>query len=134
MLKSCKYCGRIHDARFHCKQRVDADRDRWAKRKDEIAQKFRNSMLWKNKRKQVLQRQNYICACCAEEMEGTLDRLNTEDVQVHHIVPIQECYDRRLDDSNLIGVCWLHHEMCESGRISRKKQREIVEKYLSAEK
>lgn len=130
MLKSCKYCGRIHDARFHCKQRVDADRDRWAKRKDEIAQKFRNSVLWKNKRKQVLQRQNYICACCAEEMEGTLDRLNTEDIQVHHIVPIQENYDRRLDDSNLIGVCALHHEMCESGRISRKKQREIVEKYL----
>lgn len=71
-----------------------------------------------------------MCVCCAHNLKGTLDVLNTEDLSVHHITPIEEDYDLRLDDTNLITVCGMHHEMCEAGKIGREVQRQLAEEYL----
>jgi hypothetical protein len=67
-----------------------------------------------------------MCLCCKAGLAGTIRRYNTEQLSVHHIVPIEEDATRRLDGSNLITVCALHHEMCEAGIISRDTQRELV--------
>ena len=48
------------------------------------------------------------------------------NLSVHHNIPIGEDYNKRLDNNNLLTVCSVHHEMCESGEISK----EIVQKII----
>ena len=47
MLKSCKYCGRIHDSKYICKEKPN--------RKKEVteADKFRWTRLWQKKREEM---------------------------------------------------------------------------------
>ena len=40
---------------------------------------------------------------------------------MHHIVPLVEDYEKRLDDDNLITLCSRHHEMAEKGDIDRRE-------------
>lgn len=59
-------------------------------------------------------------------MPGTVIQYNTIDLSVHHITPIEESYEERLTDSNLITVCPVHHKMCETGEIPRGQQRKFI--------
>lgn len=49
-----------------------------------------------------------------------MNELTYKDLEVHHIVPLHEDFDRRLDDDNLISLCQYHHDMADSGVISRE--------------
>lgn len=129
MLKSCRYCGRIHDAKVVCKQKEEAEQRRWNNRKNTRATTFRRSNLWTDKSIAIRKRDNYMCVCCLANMTGTINQHNTQSLSVHHITPINEDYDRRLDDDNLITVCEVHHELCESGVISREEQRKLIACY-----
>lgn len=126
MLKSCKYCGRIHEEKNKCAQRIKAEAIRQEKRKQTDAVFFRKTYLWTNKSKAVRKRDAYMCLCCLAELKGTVKKYNTENISVHHITPIVEDFSKRLDEFNLISVCDIHHEMCEAGEISRETQRALV--------
>ena len=126
MLKSCKYCGKIHDGSIKCEARKRADQKRWELQKKSGAQKFRSTNGWTSKSIQIRKRDQYLCLCCRANLKGTITQYNTEDLSVHHITPIEEDYESRFDDLNLMTVCATHHEMCESGEISRDIQRELV--------
>lgn len=130
MLKSCSYCGRIHDSKKSCRQKRDAEQERWNKRKATKALAFRRTNAWKDKSMEVRKRQHYMCVCCTHNLEGTTNMLNTKDLSVHHIVPVEENYDLRLDNENLITVCNMHHEMCEAGKIGRGIQKQIAREFL----
>lgn len=56
-----------------------------------------------------------MCVYCMQHD----DRINTAEIEVHHIVPINEDYDRRLDNDNLVSLCREHHEQAEAGVIKR---------------
>lgn len=60
-------------------------------------------------------------------MEGTETKYNTEELSVHHIIPLREDFNKRADLSNALTVCRAHHDMCEDGRISRDVQLKLVE-------
>lgn len=126
MLKSCQYCGRIHDSKFICTPKRQVEEKRQSTRKKTSAFSFRKTRVWTNKSLQVRDRDKYMCLCCKAGLDGTVRRYNTKDLSVHHIVPIEEDDSKRLDGSNLITVCGVHHEMCEAGIISRAIQRELV--------
>lgn len=126
MLKSCKYCGRIHDDKVVCEQKKDTNNRRWQNRKQTRALQFRRSNAWTEKSQQIRKRDRYMCLCCKAQLIGTVVQYNTRDISVHHIIPIEEEYDRRLDDDNLITVCPTHHEMCERGDITRDEQRRLA--------
>lgn len=120
MLKSCQYCGRIHDSKYICpskpkriKQTTEADKFRWTKK-------------WQNKREEIKQRDLYLCQICIRELYNTRNKYNTEQIEVHHNIPINEDYNKRLNNDNLLTVCHTHHEMCESGEISRKEVQKII--------
>lgn len=130
MLKSCSYCGRIHDSKKWCRQKRDAEQKRWNNRKATKALAFRRTKAWRDKSIEVRKRQHYMCVCCAHNLEGTTNRLNTKDLSVHHIIPIEDDYELRLDNENLITVCDMHHEMCEAGKISRNIQKQIAREFL----
>ena len=42
-----------------------------------------------------------------------------QELQVHHIEPLEERFDLRLDDGNLVTLCSMHHRMAEDGDIPR---------------
>lgn len=60
-------------------------------------------------------------------MSGT-KKITTEHLEVHHIVPIADAWDDRLNDDNLITLCREHHEMAEQGKIDKGVLRLIARK------
>lgn len=120
MLRSCQYCGRIHDSKYICryktrrnKRTTDADRFRW-------------TSLWQRKREEIKERDLYLCQICIRELYNTINKYNTEELEVHHNIPINEDYNKRLDNDNLLTVCHYHHEMCEKKEISREEIQRII--------
>ena len=53
----------------------------------------------------VMAKQNGLCLCCLKNNEINLSQT------VHHIIPVKDNYDKRLDVDNLIGVCYSHHQL-----------------------
>lgn len=120
MLRSCQYCGRVHDSKYVCPSKP--------RRNNKIteADKFRRTSKWQNKRTEIKQRDLYLCQICIRELYKTVYKYNTEELEVHHNVPINEDYDKRLDNDNLLTVCGRHHKMCDRGEISRKEVQDII--------
>ncbi len=125
MLISCQYCGKIHDRKYIC--------DKRPKRKKEIseADRFRRTNRWQKKREEIKQRDLNLCQICIRELYNTKNKYNTKDLSVHHNIPINENYDKRLDNDNLLTVCDYHHKMCEKGEISRKIVQKIIDEQES---
>lgn len=122
MLKSCKYCGKIHDSKYDC-----GKKPRRKKIRTEQNQ-FRITNAWKNKSIQIRVRDHYLCQVCIRNLYHTQQQYNDKDLEVHHIIPVAEDYDRRLDGENLITLCKYHHEMAERGEIPREVLRAIARK------
>mgnify|MGYP000368256134 FL=1 len=112
MLKSCKYCGRIHDSKYDCgkkpkrKQKATTDKN-----------KFRWSRQWRKKAEQIKQRDNYLCQLSLREDPP---RYVYDNLEVHHIIPIEEDWDKRLDDDNLITLSRDYHRKADRGEIPRE--------------
>lgn len=121
MLKSCQYCGRIHEKNYDC-----GKKPKRIKRKGDI-EKYRSSKQWQNKAEEIKERDNYLCQFCIREMQGTVRRLNSENLSVHHAIPMREDFDKREDNDNLLTTCDVHHEMAESGEIGRDIVLKIIQ-------
>lgn len=63
-----------------------------------------NTSEWKRKRVVILKRDNYKCREC--KRYGKVVQADT----VHHVIPLQERPDLRLDSRNLISLCEHCHE------------------------
>lgn len=121
MLVSCSYCGRIHDKNHDCgkrPQRIRYNTD---------AVKFRNTSRWQKKSREIRERDNYLCQCCIREMPGTFRKYEYDNCSVHHNVPLTEDISRGLDNTNLITLCSIHHEMAERGEISRDAIQAVID-------
>ncbi len=122
MLKSCKYCGRIHEENYICKFKP--------KRKDfkdkNNIDKFRSTRKWTRKSLYIKERDSNLCQICIRNLYNTTLTYNYKDLQVHHIIPIREEWDKRLEDTNLITLCPYHHKLAEIGNIKRDELLKIV--------
>lgn len=118
MLKSCQYCGRIHDKKYDCGERP-ARKYKNYKRTEEEAGRYTNA--WRKKSIEVKQLCHYLCEYC---LRGGV--IQYKGLEVHHIEPLRERPDLLLDDSNLVCLCRAHHEDAEAGRISREVLRDIA--------
>ena len=90
MYRTCTICGGIHHEDNMCKRYY---------KKNTKASKFRNSNAWIIKREQIKQRDKYLCQVCLKD-----SIYNSDDLQVHHIIPIDKDYDLKLDEDNLITL------------------------------
>lgn len=111
MLRSCSYCGKIHDKKIICPQKKNAIRKHQCKSNDK-ENKFRWSGVWKRKAEEIKKRDRYLCQACLRQ-----GYLEIHDLSVHHIVKLRDDFDRRLDNDNLITLCRSHHEQAETGAI-----------------
>ena len=116
LLKSCKYCGRIHDTKYVC-----ANKPSYYPKSSTEATRVHNSSKWNKTREIVRRRDAYACAYCLKDK-----RINCTDIEVHHIVPINEDNSKEYDLDNLITLCRRHHELAEKGLIDRKELLDIV--------
>lgn len=111
MLRSCQYCGRIHDSRYDCEKRPQ----KFKKKYEHDA--FRSTSLWQRKADEIKERDNYLCQICIRGLYGSRTRINSKNLSVHHAVPLKTDFDLRLSSNNLITLCGKHHEMAEKGEI-----------------
>lgn len=121
MLKSCQYCGKIHDSKYICSERHKKNKTITE------ADKFRCTSLWQKKREEIKKRDLYLCQICIRELYDTINKYNTEHLSVHHNIPINEDYNKRLDNNNLLTVCDQHHELCENEKIPREEVQRIID-------
>lgn len=121
MLVSCPYCGRIHQKNYDCgkrPQRIRYNTD---------AVKFRNTTAWQKKSREIRERDNFLCQCCIRNFPNTFRQYEYDNCSVHHNVPLSEDLSRGLDNTNLITLCPIHHEMAERGEIIRDVIRAIID-------
>lgn len=121
MKKACKYCGRIHDSSFICPSKPKS-----VKTGERREDSFRWSNEWKTKRQDIKKRDGYLCRACLAGLPGTVKRLNQDGLSVHHIVSLEDDYELRLADENLVTLCRYHHEEAEAGTLDRKTLLNIV--------
>lgn len=122
MLISCNKCGKVHDRKFICQ-----GKKRTYKKRIDMAVKFRNTQAWRNKRREIVNRDRALCQLCIRNMyELFHTKILNQDVQVHHIIPINEDYERRLDNENLICLCTYHHHMAEHDQVDRQTLIELA--------
>lgn len=67
-------------------------------------QHFYNSKSWHDLRNFKWQESNGLCELCLK------DGIINEAREIHHIVPINENWNKRLDYDNLIALCPSHHQ------------------------
>lgn len=118
MLKTCSVCGKIHDMNIVCKRPIT--------KKETKANSFRKTNKWTEKSKSIRKRDKYLCKICLSGKYDTNYKYTYKELEVHHIVPIEEDYSLRLDSNNLITLCRMHHEMAEKGKISREELRSMI--------
>ena len=93
---------------------------------DTEADKFRKTKRWTNKSIEVRQRDRYLCRVCEANLYNTVQRFTFNEIDVHHIVPINEDYNKRLDNDNLITLCRYHHKMADDGKIPREELQKLI--------
>lgn len=122
MLKSCSYCGRIHERNYQCPNKPTRNKYNLSD-----ADKFRKTWKWTKKSTEIRSRDKGLCQICLRNLYNTQQRYSFETVEVHHIISLQEDLKRGLDNYNLLSVCKYHHNMCETGgEIPRSIQHEIA--------
>ncbi|UWG96793.1 HNH endonuclease [Dehalobacter sp. DCM] len=120
MLKSCKYCNRIHDTKHDCGKKPQR------KKQGNDKDKFRSTKVWQNKREEIRQRDKYLCQVCIRKLYDTHTQYTYDDLEVHHAIPLEQDFDKRLDNDNLITICERHHEMAERGEIPKDEILKII--------
>lgn len=130
MLKSCRYCGRIHPKGFECpKKPAPQKRSKVATEQN----KFRSKNSWAKKSKAVRKRDGYLCQVCIRSLYDPEKKYQAKGLEVHHIIPLKTDYNLRLDDENLITLCKNHHEMAEAGEIPAELLKRIAKEQIEGE-
>ena len=96
------------------------------KERDTQADKFRKSKRWTDKSKEIRQRDKYLCVVCMANLYNTVRTYNYDKLEVHHITPLNEDYNKRLDNDNLITLCKYHHNLAEDGQIPREELQSLI--------
>lgn len=113
MKHTCSYCGRIVDNSHICPSKPKKDNTK--------ANKFRATKAWQKKSESIRERDHYLCQVDKQKGTYTYDNL-----EVHHIEPLCERHDLRLEDDNLITLSHKNHVLAERGKISREYLKSLI--------
>ncbi len=117
MLKSCIYCGRVHDERYVCDKKPKRIYSRYSQ--ETVARKTRRTHRWTEMSKRIRTRDKGIDQAAIHGLDGK-PYIQTRELEVHHIIPIEEDSERAYDPYNLITLSKQTHEKAERGEISRE--------------
>lgn len=114
MLRSCQYCHKIHDSKFDCGMKPQKSNRRSEQ------DRFRYTSAWQQKRDEIKERDRYLCQICLRNLYDTVRQFNSEQLSVHHANKLNENYEQRLDNHNLLTLCERHHKMADDGTIPKE--------------
>lgn len=113
MLKVCKYCGRIHEKSYVCEKKPQR------KKEDTKQNRFRGTAAWKKKSREIRERDRYLCQVCIRGLYGEGPHYQPA-CEVHHILPLLNGWEHRLDNETLLTLCTRHHKAAEYGEIPKE--------------
>lgn len=123
LLKSCSYCGGVHPQGYVCPKKPKS-----AEHRNRKVAGFRKTYRWQKKRGQIVRRDFHLCRICNEGSYGTFGVPGLDqNLSVHHIEPLEERFDLRLEDENLVTCCSRHHRMADDGDIPRNYLHKLAE-------
>lgn len=135
MKKSCVYCGGIHDGDYICTAKEQTIKEQLRNRNrtketETEEYKFYQSTAWKRKRNEIVKRDLCLCQSCLNIIKDDygLNLLTYRNLSVHHIKPLKDNWDKRLDGDNLITLCNQCHVMAENGEIDEELLLEIAKR------
>lgn len=64
-----------------------------------MSKKFYKSKKWKKKRQSILKRDEYLCRECKRYGK------TTQATTVHHVLPLEQRPELKLNSANLISLC-----------------------------
>ena len=115
MYKSCSRCGKIHDYNHKCnKGRIY---------KHNEIDKLRSSTRWTNKSIEIREASNYLCSVCLDQ-----GIINYDNIEVHHIIKLQDSPDLLLENDNLICLCKYHHKLADNNKLDKDYLLKLVNK------
>jgi 5-methylcytosine-specific restriction endonuclease McrA len=88
--------------------------------------KFRSSAAWQHKVAEILERDLRLCQICIRNLYGTVNQYTYNNLEVHHAVKIEENFEKRLDNDNLLSLCVMHHKQADSGEIPRASILKVI--------
>ena len=94
---NCGICGGKHEVGTDCPNKYKFKKVSDVSQK---ANKFYRTKAWKMKRKEIIQRDKYCQRCWLKFGIVSCDHL-----EVHHIKPLTQYFNERLNNNNLICVC-----------------------------
>lgn len=119
-LITCKYCG-VTTRGHRCPHKTYKK-----KTYNTEADKFRKSKRWTAKSIEVRQRDRYLCRVCETNLYNTVQQFNYSELDVHHIEKLNDNFDKRLDNDNLITLCRYHHKLADDGKIPKELLYELI--------
>jgi 5-methylcytosine-specific restriction protein A len=122
MLVSCRYCSAFHKRGEQCKNRPKHTN---YKKETNAITRFRSSRLWQKKRHEIKVRDKFLCQACKKNGLYQFNKL-----EVHHIIPISQSWNKRLKNNNLITLCHLCHKQADNNEISIDLLKEITDQNL----
>lgn len=122
-LVTCSKCMKVVERGHICPYRTYKKKDKNSK-----ADKFRKTKAWTKKSLEIRERDKYLCQVCINNLYNTINQFNFDKLEVHHITPVEEDYNRRLDNDNLITLCNYHHKLAEKGEIPKEVLYRLVDK------
>ena len=120
MLKSCQYCQKIHDSKYNCGMKPPKMNRR------SKYDRFRYTSAWQQKREEIKKRDRYLCQICIRNLYDTTRKFNGNDLSVHHANKLNDAFEQRLDNNNLLTLCEKHHKMADDGVIPKEQILSII--------
>jgi len=119
MLRTCQYCPGLHRLGERCPQHIRI--------KTKTAQvQLRNSGRWQRTRKNIKERDMYLCRVCLTGRHNTRRAYNSQELEVHHIVPLSVDMDLAHDPDNLISLCRYHHKLTHDDVIDADELKVLI--------
>ncbi|MBI6065010.1 HNH endonuclease [Clostridium perfringens] len=130
-LISCNFCFGYHPKGTECSKKPKKDYKLKKENLDEVNKmenKFYSSSAWQKTRASVMRECGWKCYVCSNVYPDTNLRHYTEAREVHHVIPIRDCWDKRLDVDNLVCLCTEHHHLIHQNNIRNKFE---LEKFIN---
>ncbi|EOU2050044.1 MAG: hypothetical protein E6610_03925 [Clostridium perfringens] len=127
---SCQYCFGFHKKGSDCPKKPKTDYGQKKENLDEVNKmenKFYSSSAWQKTRASMMRDCGYKCCVCSNVYPDTIVKHYTEAREVHHVIPIRDCWDKRLDVDNLVCLCTEHHHLIHQNEIRNKFE---LEKFI----
>jgi 5-methylcytosine-specific restriction protein A len=110
------YCDEHKELKYESKKQYD--KQRYSNDKD-VRQTY-NKKIWKNIRRNILIRDDYVCRYC--EAKGIIKKATLVD----HFISVRDSYEDRYNEENLVSSCdrcntlkQVDEEKLRNGEISR---------------